>query len=82
MEQKQTDRILKGVVTLRKDPDWLLPSVTNQKYHRLCDGRPISVITIHLWVSVYRSEIDGGIDGLVYLRQPVIPSAGSIIDFW
>jgi hypothetical protein len=48
----------------------------------LCAAAPISVITIHLWVSVHKSEIDSDIKDLTHLRQLVIPSAASIIGFW
>jgi hypothetical protein len=48
----------------------------------LCDGAPIFVITIHLCVSVHKSEIDRDLEDLIRLRQPVIPSAGSTMGFW
>jgi hypothetical protein len=48
----------------------------------LCDGAPISVVTIHLWASVYNGEIDRDIEDLIHLRQPVIQSGASTMNFW
>jgi hypothetical protein len=73
VKQKSTDQTLPVVATLRKDIDCMLPSSYESIPSLLGNGAPISVITIHLWASVYKSEIDRGIEDLIDLRHPVSP---------